>query len=78
MSIEVPFVDLTQVTAVRVDSYHYIFLFKVPMFKSLTVKMFSHFLVAELKVFEASLKKTFLCYCSKEVDEQDLLRYHKF
>ena len=77
MSIEVPFVDLTQVTAVRVDSYHYI-LFKVPMFKSLRVKMFSHFLVAELKVFEGSLKKTFLCYCCKEVDEQDLSRYHKF
>ena len=48
------------------------------MFKSLTVKMFSHFLVAELKVFEGSLKKTFLCYCCKEVDEQDLSRYHKF
>ena len=29
------------------------------MFKSLTVKMFSHFLVAELKVFEGSLKKHF-------------------
>ena len=62
-SIDVPFVDLTQVMSLfnknvgQVGIIILFFFFEVSMFKSPIMRMLSYFLIARLNVFESSLKK---------------------